>query len=51
MSVQTTPEFRRRGLATALYDHIGQDLGKPLVPNDALTPDGEALWKSREQKK
>ena len=40
-------EFRRKGLASALYAHIEKHIGKSLRPNDYLTPDGEALWASR----
>lgn len=48
MSVGVRGEFQRRGLASAMYDHIEKHIGKPLQKNWATTPDGEALWKSRE---
>ncbi len=48
-SVGVHREFQRRGLATALYNHIEQHLGHPLEENWGTTPDGEAFWKSRKK--
>lgn len=47
MSVNVHQEHQHKGIATALYKHIEAHLGRKLVPNWALTPEGEALWKSR----
>ena len=44
MSVGIHGEFQRKGLATALYNHIEKFLGKSLEKTWAHTPDGEALW-------
>lgn len=49
-SVGIYPEFRRKGLATALYDHIEKHLGAKLEENWATTPDGEEFWKARKGK-
>ena len=46
MSVGVYPEFRRKGLASGLYDHIEGHIGK-LEQNWAVTDDGSAFWKSR----
>lgn len=51
MSVGIYPEFRRRGIASVVYDAIEKDLGKPLVKNWATTDDGEAFWQARLRKK
>lgn len=45
--MSTHPEFRGKGLMTALYKHIEQHLGRSLQENPYTTPDGEAFWKSR----
>ena len=47
MSVGVDQEHRRKGIASALYNHIEKHQGFKLEPNWAQTPDGEALWKSR----
>jgi hypothetical protein len=47
MSVNVNGQFQRRGIASALYKYIENDLGFKLEPNWALTDDGEAFWKSR----
>lgn len=47
-SVGVNPEFRRRGLATALYNYIENQLGYKLAPNWALTPEGETFWAARQ---
>lgn len=40
-------DFRRLGVATALYDYAEKLLGYKLRPSDNLEPDGEAFWKAR----
>ena len=50
MSVTVNPEFQRKGLASALYDHIEKFLRYPLQENWATTPDGEAFWKHRKNR-
>jgi len=47
-SVRVEPEFRRKGVATRLYDHIEHDIGRKLVPSPTYqTPDGRAFLQSR----
>lgn len=45
--VMTRSPYQRKGVASALYDHIGRHQGKPLTPNKTLTDEGEAFWKTR----
>ncbi len=41
-------KHRRKGLATALYNHIETHLGHKLEPSQTWqTPDGKAFWASR----
>lgn len=44
--VQVISNFRRRGIASALYDFMEKNY-YPVKPSGSLTPDGSALWKSR----
>lgn len=37
-------EFRRRGVATAMYQAVEKALGKPLRPSAELLDDGRAFW-------
>ena len=46
-SVFTHAEYRRKGIASALYRLIESDLGYSLEPNAALTDDGKLFWGSR----
>lgn len=45
--IKIEEEFRRRGLATYLYNYIEKDLKIKLEPNDDQLPDGKAFWKNR----
>lgn len=45
--IKIEEEFRRRGLATYLYNYIEKDLNIKLEPNDDQLPDGKAFWKNR----
>jgi len=47
MEVHTSPAVQRRGIATALYDHVEKHLGYKLKSNWATTDDGAAFWKAR----
>ncbi len=40
-------DFRRLGVATALYNYAEKLFGFKLTPSDTLEPDGEAFWKAR----
>jgi hypothetical protein len=45
------PEYRRRGIATAMYDYIERGLGYRLQPSPTWrTDDGKAFWASRGEK-
>lgn len=50
MSVGIHGEHQRKGLASALYDHVEKHLGYPLKENWGTTPDGEAFWKARKSR-
>jgi len=45
-SVFVDGEFRRRGIASAMYLLVGHELGYQLVQLDSLSDDGEAFWKA-----
>lgn len=49
MSVGVDPALQRRGIASALYDHIERDLGHKLKPNPVTTDAGSALWTARQR--
>jgi hypothetical protein len=38
---------RRRGIASALYKLIEEDLGQPLLPKRIRSKTGRAFWASR----
>jgi hypothetical protein len=47
-SVTVDPAYRRKGVASALYDHIESELGSKLKPSPThRTPEGNKLWESR----
>lgn len=39
-------EFRRKGIATAIYNHF-EKMGFRVVPSDDVKPDGRAFWDKR----
>jgi ribosomal protein S18 acetylase RimI-like enzyme len=42
------PEYRRKGIASELYDHIEKDLGTKLKPSPVYQTDaGKAFWEAR----
>ncbi len=41
------PSDRRKGLASALYDHIEREMGFTLVPNRLKLANGKAFWSAR----
>jgi ribosomal protein S18 acetylase RimI-like enzyme len=45
--VNVLPEHQGRGIATALYQHIEQDIGQRLKPAFVQTNAGKKLWASR----
>lgn len=44
-------EYRRKGLATYLYNYIEKDLRIKLKPNSIQLEDGIAFWQNRSKKK
>lgn len=40
--------FRRKGVATALYDFAKEKLDAPIKPSTVLEPDGAAFWGNKE---
>lgn len=43
-------KHRRKGIATAVYNHIEKTFGVKLSPSPRMEPDGEAFWKNRNSK-
>ena len=41
------PNYRRKGLATFIYNKIEKDQKIKLKPSDTLFPDGQEFWKAR----
>lgn len=48
--VKVSPEFRRKGLATFVYNYIEKDRNVKLEPSQILLPDGKEFWKNRSRK-
>lgn len=48
--VQVVPDFRRQGVATALYNYAEKVLNIKIKPSSSQTDDGAEFWKSRNQK-
>lgn len=44
--VQVDEEFRRRGIATQMYQIMAQELGSAPTPSGFKSPDAKALWAS-----
>lgn len=44
-------KYRRKGLATYLYDYIERDLRRKLKPSPFLLKDGEKFWENRNKRK
>jgi GNAT superfamily N-acetyltransferase len=42
--VQVHPEHRRKGIASAMYNHAQSVTGKTMMPSHDQTPMGRALW-------
>ena len=42
--VSVHPDFRRLGIASALYGHAQKLTGKPVAPSTAQSPMAQALW-------
>ena len=46
-NTEIAAEYRRRGLAGEMYDAAQEISGNQLVPSPYLSPDGAAMWNSR----
>lgn len=44
--IDVDPQFRRKGVATAIYDYVNS-LGYEVNPSSIQTPDGNAFWNAR----
>lgn len=49
-SISINPYFRRKGLATHIYNYIENDQNIKLKPSYLLLSDGEKFWKNRLKK-
>lgn len=49
--IEIDENFRRKGLATYVYNYIEKDLGKFLIPSAEQLEDGKKFWKNRLSKK
>jgi ribosomal protein S18 acetylase RimI-like enzyme len=50
-TVSVDPSFRRKGIGSSMYQYAERELGLRFVKNDdVLTPDGKALWASKNKK-
>lgn len=38
------PNWRRKGVATGMYDHAQKKLKTSMVPSESQSPDGKAFW-------
>lgn len=45
--IKVDPSFRRKGIATAIYQHIEKFSGRRIVKGLNQTKDGEAFWSGR----
>jgi GNAT superfamily N-acetyltransferase len=41
--IEVKPEFRRQGIASAIYDYIS-DAGYDIQPSNNVLPDGQMFW-------
>ena len=48
-SVEVHPNFRRRKIATNMYDWAEKILGRKFIPEDRHTKYAEAFWKNRKK--
>lgn len=49
-NVMVDKAWRRKGIATAMYRHVEEHTGKPMVPSSAQTSEAVAFWKAYDPK-
>lgn len=49
-TIEVAEGYKRRGVATFLYDYIEKDIGRKLKPSSELFPDSKAFWANRLKK-
>lgn len=45
--IRTNKNYKRKGLASYLYNHIEKDQKVKLKPSNSLEPDGQKFWENR----
>ena len=48
-NTEIAPEYRRQGIGREVYDAIEELSGNQLVPSTTLSPQGAAMWNSRDR--
>ena len=48
-TVEVRKDFRRKGIATLMYDQIEKESGLKFRPDDSNTNDAAAFWKNRKK--
>lgn len=49
--IRTEDKYKRKGLASLIYDYIEEDQRVKLKPSSTLLSDGKAFWKARRKAK
>lgn len=49
-AVEVHPDYRRQGIATAMYDWAESEVGMPFAPSKNHTPLAAAFWEDRNQR-
>lgn len=49
-NVEVNPEFRRKGIASAMYVFAEQETGLKARPHNIQSPEGHALWNQKDRK-
>ena len=48
--LEVKTEYRRKGIATALYDYVEKTTGKIIEPGDDQTKEAKIFWENRRKK-
>jgi GNAT superfamily N-acetyltransferase len=49
LMIDVDPEYRRQGIATALYNLAEKITGRKIIRTPAKTPESDALWQQKER--